>query len=312
MNPIETIPVRHAGPRHPVSMMILTGILVLGSGCSVRDLTTRAMADALSESGSVYASDQDLELIGDATPFALKTMETVLADQPEHHRLLVATARAFTQYAYLYVEWPADRLEDRDVTGAYRQRIRARRLYLRARDYGLRALETISPGVSANLIQAPEQALSGMTPAEVPALYWAGVSWGAAIALGKDDPRLLAELPAVEALIKRALALDELAVGCVMDIFSAIVVLAPLIVPIGLAFGVDPVHLGAIFLANMELGFLTPPVGMNLFFASSRFKRPLDQVYRSVIPLFLVLCAGVLIITYFPWLSTLLPALTQP
>lgn len=103
-----------------------------------------------------------------------------------------------------------------------------------------------------------------------------------------------------------------LAVGCVMDIFSATIVLAPLIVPIGLAFGIDPVHLGVIFLANMELGFLTPPVGMNLFFASSRFRQPLAEVYRSVIPLFLVLCGGVLIITYVPWLSTVLPTLTQP
>jgi TRAP-type C4-dicarboxylate transport system permease large subunit len=66
-----------------------------------------------------------------------------------------------------------------------------------------------------------------------------------------------------------------------------------------------------IFLANMELGFLTPPVGMNLFFASSRFRKPLAQVYRSVIPLFLVLCGGVLIITYVPWLSTVLPTLIK-
>jgi tripartite ATP-independent transporter DctM subunit len=98
-----------------------------------------------------------------------------------------------------------------------------------------------------------------------------------------------------------------LVVGCVMDIFSAIVVVSPLIVPIGLAFGVDPVHLGIIFLANMELGYLTPPVGMNLFFASYRFDKPIVEVYRSVLPLFFVLCLGVLLITYIPFLSTALP-----
>ena len=95
-----------------------------------------------------------------------------------------------------------------------------------------------------------------------------------------------------------------LAVGCVMDIFSAIVVIAPLVVPIGLAYGVHPVHLGIIFLANLELGYLTPPIGINLFFASYRFDRPVTEVCRSVAPLFLALCGGILTITYLPWLST--------
>jgi len=95
-----------------------------------------------------------------------------------------------------------------------------------------------------------------------------------------------------------------LIVGFFVDIFSAIVVVAPLIVPIGLAFGIHPVHLGILFLANMELGYLTPPVGMNLFFASLRFERPMLEICRAVAPLFLYLAVGVLIITYVPWLST--------
>ena len=95
-----------------------------------------------------------------------------------------------------------------------------------------------------------------------------------------------------------------LIVGFFVDIFSAIIVVAPLIVPLGLAFGIHPVHLGILFLANMELGYLTPPVGMNLFFASLRFERSLIVVCRSVIPLFCILAIGVLIITYVPWLST--------
>ena len=106
-----------------------------------------------------------------------------------------------------------------------------------------------------------------------------------------------------------ALNLLLLAAGCVMDIYTAIVVLAPLVTPIGLAFGVPPVHLGIIFLANLELGYLTPPVGMNLFFASYRFGRPVVEVFRAVAPFFLALCLGVLAITYLPWLSTALPAL---
>ena len=98
-----------------------------------------------------------------------------------------------------------------------------------------------------------------------------------------------------------------LLVGCLMDIFSAIVVVAPLIVPMGEAFGIDPVHLGIIFLANMELGYLTPPVGMNLFLSSYRFDKPLLEVYRAVLPMLLVLLAGVLVITYVPALTTVLP-----
>jgi tripartite ATP-independent transporter DctM subunit len=98
-----------------------------------------------------------------------------------------------------------------------------------------------------------------------------------------------------------------LVAGCVMDIYTAIVVLAPLIVPVGLAYGVHPIHLGVIFLANMELGYLTPPVGMNLFFAAYRFKRPVLEVFHAVLPLFVVLALGLLLITYVPWLSTFLP-----
>ncbi|MFQ5694298.1 MAG: TRAP transporter large permease, partial [Nitrospinota bacterium] len=98
-----------------------------------------------------------------------------------------------------------------------------------------------------------------------------------------------------------------LIVGCLMDIFSAIVVVVPLIVPIGAAFGIDPIHLGIIFLVNMELGYLTPPVGMNLFLAAYRFEKPLPEVYRAVLPMLLVLLAGVLIITYVPPLTTWLP-----
>jgi tripartite ATP-independent transporter DctM subunit len=97
-----------------------------------------------------------------------------------------------------------------------------------------------------------------------------------------------------------------LVVGCLMDIFSAIVVVVPLIAPIGAAYGIDPVHLGVIFLANMELGYLTPPVGMNLFLASYRFEKPLPEVYRATVPMLAVLLASVLLITYVPWLTSAL------
>jgi C4-dicarboxylate transporter DctM subunit len=97
-----------------------------------------------------------------------------------------------------------------------------------------------------------------------------------------------------------------LIVGCLMDIFSAIVVVAPLIIPMGKEFGIDPVHLGIIFLANLELGFLTPPVGMNLFLSSYRFNKPMSDVIRSVLPMLAILLAGVFMITYIPGITTLL------
>jgi len=102
-----------------------------------------------------------------------------------------------------------------------------------------------------------------------------------------------------------------LAVGAVMEIYAAIVVVVPLLVPIGLAFGVDPIHLGIIFLANLELGFLMPPVGMNLLLASYRFNKPLAAVSRAALPMLLVLLIGVLLITYFPPLTLWLPQLLK-
>jgi C4-dicarboxylate transporter DctM subunit len=98
-----------------------------------------------------------------------------------------------------------------------------------------------------------------------------------------------------------------LIVGCLMDIFSAIVVVVPIMLPIGIAFGIDPVHLGIIFLANLELGYLTPPVGMNLYLSSYRFNRPMPEVVRSIIPILLILLGVVLLITYVPFFSTALP-----
>ena len=91
--------------------------------------------------------------------------------------------------------------------------------------------------------------------------------------------------------------------GALMDIYSAIIVVVPLITPMAAAYGVDPVHLGIIFLANMELGYLMPPMGENLFLSSFRFDKPLLEVYRSVLPYMLMLLAAVLLITYFPSLT---------
>jgi tripartite ATP-independent transporter DctM subunit len=105
------------------------------------------------------------------------------------------------------------------------------------------------------------------------------------------------------------LNLALLVVGCLMDIFSAILVILPLIVPLGQAYGIDPVHLGIIFIINLEVGFLTPPVGMNLFLASYRFNKPFMTICRYVLPFLLIQFAVVLLVTYVPALSSFLPGL---
>lgn len=100
-----------------------------------------------------------------------------------------------------------------------------------------------------------------------------------------------------------ALNVILLVLGSVLEIYSAIVILSPLIVPLGSAFGINPVHLGVIFLSNLELGFLFPPVGLNLLLSSSRFKKPLPAIYRVTLPFLIMLAVGVLVITYVPALT---------
>ena len=97
-----------------------------------------------------------------------------------------------------------------------------------------------------------------------------------------------------------ALNILLLIAGCIMDVFSAIIVIVPLIAPLAMHFGIDPIHLGIIFIANLELGYITPPVGMNLFLASYRFKKDMPTIYAATMPYFFIRLIGVLIITYIP------------
>jgi tetratricopeptide (TPR) repeat protein len=184
-------------------------LCLLAFGCSVRSIAVRSLADALASSGDVFSSDEDPELVRDALPFALKTIETLLASEPEHEGLLLQACSGFTQYAYAFIETDADLVEEEDYREAERLRGRALRMYLRARDYGLRALEVRHPGISERLRVEPEDAVTKTGVEEVASLYWTGAAWGAAVSLGKDRPDLVADLPATIALMRRALALDE-------------------------------------------------------------------------------------------------------
>jgi len=206
---IETGNARGALSRQVRACAVALMLCFATAGCSVRNLALNQVGDALATSGSGFGSDDDMELIGAAAPFSLKLMEGVLAENPAHRGLLLAVSRGFVQYAYAFVELKADEIEDSDVRAAYAKRERARRLYLRARDYGLRALETTLPGLGKAIKVDPADAVAKATDRDTPLLYWTGVAWAAAISQSKDDPFLVADLPAVEALIRRALALDE-------------------------------------------------------------------------------------------------------
>jgi tripartite ATP-independent transporter DctM subunit len=113
----------------------------------------------------------------------------------------------------------------------------------------------------------------------------------------------LTTLTANKYVFLAGLNLFLLAVGCIMDIFSAIVIIVPIIVPIALQYGVDPIHLGVIFLVNLEIGYSTPPVGINLFIASLTFKQPVTRLYRASLPYLVILLAALVVITYLPELS---------
>jgi predicted anti-sigma-YlaC factor YlaD len=190
--------------------LLLLGLSVLPTaGCSIKHFAVNKIGDAMAGSGTTFASDDDPELIESAVPFSLKLMESLLEASPRHRGLLLATASGFTQYAYAFVQQEADRLEDQDVAGAAAARLRARRLYLRARDYGLRGLETRHQSFAAALRADAGGAARLATREDVPLLYWTAAAWGAAVSLSKDDPDLIADQPLFEALVDRALALDE-------------------------------------------------------------------------------------------------------
>ena len=176
--------------------------------CSIRRTAVNKIGDALAETGANFASDDDPELVGDAIPFGLKTMEGLLQSAPQHRGLLLAASSGFVQYAYGWVQMEGDIVEARNLARATELRERARKLYLRARDYGLRGLEVDLPGLRDALARDPKTALAKTKPQHVALLYWTAMGWAGAISLKVNDSELSADQPVVEALARRALELD--------------------------------------------------------------------------------------------------------
>lgn len=201
--------VKHARGMTLLPCVVVAALAVAASACSIRSLATNALARSLAGSGDVFASDEDPELIRDALPLALKTMETLLVEKSEHPGLLLSACQGFTGYAYAFIETDGEALEDDDYNAALTAYARALKMYLRGRDYCLKALELRSPGVRRRLEVQPEAALAEFDREDVPLLFWTGAAWGSAISLGKDRPEITVDLAAVRELVKRTLELDE-------------------------------------------------------------------------------------------------------
>jgi predicted anti-sigma-YlaC factor YlaD len=182
------------------------------TGC-LKQIALGSVADSLSASGNGFGRDDDPELIRDTLPVIIKLMEQIHEGLPKHQALTVALTRAATSYGAAFIAEDADRVEDHDVAASKAIRLRARRMFLRGRAYGLDALELAVPGIRAAMMgndqAARAAALAKVKKQDVGALYWTAAAWGLAISNSKDDLELVGQLPKVGELMKRALALDE-------------------------------------------------------------------------------------------------------
>jgi predicted anti-sigma-YlaC factor YlaD len=182
------------------------------AGC-LKQIALGSVADSLSAPGNSVARDDDPELVRDSIPVIIKLMEQIHEAVPKHRELAVALTRTTTSYGVAFIAEDADRAEDKDVQAGKILRTRAKRMFLRARGYGLDALELAIPGsraaVDGNDREQRAAALAKAKKEDVPTLYWLAAAWGSAVANAKDDMRLVGELPIVAAIMKRALALDE-------------------------------------------------------------------------------------------------------
>ena len=207
--------------RSPLRAAAIGGVALALSGCSIKRMAINSLGDALaSGSSSTFARDDDPELVRDATPFALKTIEALIEQSPRHQGLLTAAASGFTEYGYAFVQQEADFTEAKDLERATELRQRAKHLYLRAAEYGLRGLEVDVPGFRDKLAANPDAVLAKLGRKHVPLLYWTGAAWAAAFAIDINDSELSTKQTVIEKMMRRALVLDEgFDMGALHDFF---------------------------------------------------------------------------------------------
>lgn len=201
---------------------VLLVLLALAAGCSLQKILVRRLGRALSTGVSSWGTDDDPEFVGEAVPFALKLIETLVAQSPEDRDLLAAACSGFTQYAYVWLECESDFIREDDLQRSTALRERAARMYRRALEYGLRGIEADHPGFRNRLREDAEAALASFEKRDVPRLYWTAGAWASAIGLSLSDVGFAADLPLAEAMMRRALALDEsFGLGSIHDFFVA-------------------------------------------------------------------------------------------
>ena len=184
---------------------------VLLGGCSLKRYAIKEVGDALNSGASVFETDDDIEFIGEALPFSLKFVESLLEEVPDDPDLLITACRGYTLYSYAYIDFEAQRTIEEDFTAGRRMRGRARNFYLRAAQFCFRGMERFYPGFEPYLRRSPQEAaaiVSRHEDRDVEFLYWTGAALGLAISASKDDAAMLARLPEVEALLERALEID--------------------------------------------------------------------------------------------------------
>ncbi len=208
--------------------MLTAGAATVLTACSIKTFAVNRLGDSLSAPGpSVYTTDDDPDLIRAALPFSLKTIEGLLQTSPRHKGMLLTACSGFTSYANAFVQLDAEAIESTDYEASERLKARARRLYLRGRDYCMRRVELKRPGLRAALSADPSTAL-GSAKYDVEEIYWLGASWGSAIAVGVDQPDLVADFPVVRTLMEKALALDEdYADGAIHEVFITLDGMSP-------------------------------------------------------------------------------------
>jgi len=192
-------------------IILLTIVGVLTVSCSIQKLAVNMISDALSESGNGTAltGDEDPEFVGDALPFALKLYEILLEQNPEHQGLLLTSGMGFVMYANAYIQTPASMLPGEEYEKQEAMMERAKRMYLRGRNYVFRALEVAHPGfIEAIETDTYPDILPEMTEEDVPSLYWAAAGWFAAISINIFDVGLTIDIEKAVALMERAYELD--------------------------------------------------------------------------------------------------------
>ncbi len=195
--------------RLPALLGLVAGLVTLPSCSWVAGLAMGSVAGVFDDMETVIRADDDLGLVEQAMAFNLKTLETLLVGSPENRDLLLAAAKSFLLYSYAFVEPEMFGLDFTQFEEEQEVRRRARRLYRRAVDYGMRGLEVEHPGIEARLRREPEAAAAELALEDAPLALWTGTAVGAHIAMATDDPEATADVAVMGALLHRSRELDD-------------------------------------------------------------------------------------------------------